>query len=1782
MAPLAQAGCTITFSANKTGSTLYTFINGDMVLCDPTLQGAYNDANLGLGNVTMSPSGSTLQMDSFSDPSHIQFTYVGNGNGSSAQVETAHFWTIANDGFTIVQNDVRVFINPTIAISPSSLTNGAVGSSYNETLAATGGTAPYSYVVSSGSLPPGLLLSSGGVLSGTPTANGTFNFSIRVTDNTGSTVTQAYTLTVNAPTITYSPSSPASGTVGSAYSQSLASASGGTAPYTYAVVAGGLPSGVTLASNGALSGTPTAGGTFNFTVRTTDSSGGSGPFNRTSSNLSLTIASPSITLAPASLSDGTVASAYSAALSAIGGTSSYTYAITAGTLPSGLSLNTSSGALSGTPTMQGTYNFTVTATDSSTGTGPYTANRVYTLTVNAPTLAINPASGGSYNGTVGIAYSRSFSASGGTSPYTYVLNVNSGSLPTGLSFSTSTGVLSGTPSTAGSVSFTVTAMDSSAGSGPYSVSGSYNLSVGAPNIQVAPASLPSPAAGAAYSESVSASGGTAPYGYTVSAGGLPAGLTLNSTTGLISGTPTATGSFNFTVTATDAGNYTGSKAFSVVVSAPTIAVAPASLTSAMVGSPYNRTVSATGGTAAYSYAVTAGTLPAGLNLNATTGALSGTPTAAGSFNFTVTATDSTTGVGSPFTAGLAYTLTVLAPALTISPTSGSNLSGSALTAYSQTFAVGAGASPYTYGLVINSGSMPTGLTFSTSTGVLSGTPTSAGTVNFTVTGTDSATGTGAPFSISGTYSLTIGAPTVTVAPASLPNPAVGSVYSQTVSASGGSAPYTFAVSAGSLPLGLNLNVTTGVVSGTPTAAGTANFTVQATDANHFVGTRVYSFTVAAPTIAVAPASLSNGQQAVAYSQTVSATGGIAPYTFAVTAGSLPVGVSLNTVSGVLSGTPSTIGNYSFTVSATDSSTGTGAPFTVSRAYSVTVSMQPPVAAAKSASTNSNTPVAFDLTGSISGGVPASIAVATAPGHGTTSINGLVITYTPANGFSGTDSFTYTAINAGGTSAVATVTISVTSPLPAPVVNNVTMSVLADSSNNAAPLSMTGVVDAVSVTSPAGHGTAVVNGTGIVYTPASSFVGVDSFTYAASNLGGSSSPATVTVTIVPRIIRPVAGDVSMVIAANSKNNPVTLNLSGGSASSIAVTTAPAHGTIIVNGTAVSYTPAAEFSGVDSFTYTATNEAGSSAPATVSITVVPPPPVVRPVQSNVVINSANNTIQLIIDGGPVTSITIVTPPKHGKVTLVGQSAAMKTGAVAAAAISTPSLKYTPDTGYVGPDSFTYTASNAAGTSAPAMVSLQVTLPPPVLGKVSGVVQAGQSISLDVAAQATGGPFTGLAIVGAPGSGSAVVQGTSIVYTSKPGFSGQVSITYALSNAYGASQGVATVDVEDRPDPSRDAEVNGLLSAQADSARRFADAQVNNFARRMESLHRDGWSDSSFGLSVAPVGAGPASSGKHNTPDQPGTTQSERRAKLSAMRSKRGADVAGDAQLDDAGPAAPAARRALGIWVGGNIDFGQRNALTGQEAFRFHTDGVSLGADYRVNSALSLGVGAGFGRDVSDVGEKGSKSKATNNVMALYGTLRPAAKVFIDALVGYGQLDYDLNRYQTGGGSHATGSRKGRQTFGALVGGYEFRGADWLVSTYGRLDGMNTTLDGYTESAAIYPLRFDEQVIRSSSAAAGLRLLTRYDLGLGSIEPRARIEYRRNFQGADDAHIRYADFGNAGVLYTSTAAESQRSQWLVEIGGKWHLRSDVSISLDYSAGLNNSSGYSHAIRTAIEMLF
>ena len=343
---------------------------------------------------------------------------------------------------------------------------------------------------------------------------------------------------------------------------------------------------------------------------------------------------------------GEVGVAYSDQLTVTGGTSPFTWSVSAGTLPPGLTLGASTGLLSGTPTTAGSYSFTVQVTDHS----GLTATEPVSLTVIAGPSLNFPAPPSGWTHTV---YGYTLTESGGTGPFAW--SVSSGALPAGISLSAD-GVLSGTPTATGTASFTVKVTDANGQSATQATS--ITISAGVSTTFAAP---PAAVKGAPYSTTLTATGGTLPYTWSVNVGTLPPGLTLSSA-GVLAGTPTTVGSYPFSVNVIDQNNGIATASITLVVGAG-LSLTFGTPPTGQVGVPYTDTLTAAGGTTPYTWSVSAGTLPAGITLGASTGVLAGTPTAGGTSNFTIKVTDAT-----GQTATQATSITILTGALTIAAT----------------------------------------------------------------------------------------------------------------------------------------------------------------------------------------------------------------------------------------------------------------------------------------------------------------------------------------------------------------------------------------------------------------------------------------------------------------------------------------------------------------------------------------------------------------------------------------------------------------------------------------------------------------------------------------------------------------------------------------------------------------------------------------------------------------------------------------------------------------------------------------------------------------------------------------------------------------------------------------------------------------------------------------------------------------------------------------------------------------------------------------------------------
>ena len=460
--------------------------------------------------------------------------------------------------------------------------------------------------------------------------------------------------------------------MGTAYSATLA-ASGGTTPYSWSLTSGTLPAGLTLnAATGAITGTPTATANgISLTFKVTDSGS---PAQSQSATLTMTIAPTTLSIATTTLPSGQVGTAYSATLAASGGTTPYSWSLTSGTLPAGLTLNAATGAITGTPTATANgISLTFKVTDSSSPAQSQSAT--LTLTIVAPSGTIAAVQRDIFTSLTcaPVCPTETIASTGaGNLLFVAALNAGNGSAPANIANisctpSCGTWIYPGAAcrawsaqsagedcayvlsSSAGATSITVTMSATSNQSQSlsfreyHSTAGGFGLSGGpsasllsactsclTPNISVT-------------GNNVLIAGGTPDHGFTGMAAPF-GGVQFDGYGAIVGDNLNTTSGTGATLTENASGV---ASVFTIGFMSPAgaLSILTSSLPSGQVGTAYSATLAASGGTTPYNWSLTSGTLPAGLTLNAATGAITGTPTAtanATSLTFTVTDSSSPT------------------------------------------------------------------------------------------------------------------------------------------------------------------------------------------------------------------------------------------------------------------------------------------------------------------------------------------------------------------------------------------------------------------------------------------------------------------------------------------------------------------------------------------------------------------------------------------------------------------------------------------------------------------------------------------------------------------------------------------------------------------------------------------------------------------------------------------------------------------------------------------------------------------------------------------------------------------------------------------------------------------------------------------------------------------------------------------------------------------------------------------------------------------------------------
>lgn len=791
----------------------------------------------------------------------------------------------ATGAFTLVPYSLNVLPYDPPKISGALQLMASRGVAYSAEFGVANGTPEFSWGVV-GSVPAGISMSADGVLSGTPTtANyGDVPLAATVTDSVGSVDQLPFTLRYRNRLSIAGPIPPA--IVGASYSQGP-TREGGHDPVVFAI-SGELPSGFSFnSSTGRITGAATSQGTTELSIIATDASGVTSAAlltlnaftNYTPVAIGGALANTSIIYAK---NVGGVTLPSSGNLSASGGNAPLTImwervsgspkvsALAPGSLGTGFSISAEGGEVV-------SATFRLTATDGST-------SATYTVTITGENTYLPLRLLGDIPGSAvrGVPYNGQYTVNGGAAPFAWTAF---GLIP-GLTLNPGTGVISGIPTASGASEYTmvITVTDSEGVLVSRRAVLTYTEGLGLSS------SNATGYAGAPLTWSPMTIGGAPPFTYAVTGGTLPAGMTINTSNGTISGTPLSPGVKPFTVTVTDSSGAKATTSATFTISEYSAVTASWTIGEyATTGVGFSGAASAGGGTPPYTFSIASGALPPGVSLNATTGQVSGTPKGAtGTYTSSVRASDSAGGsaVSSPRTVVLRNIPVMTGRAFTARQR-GQEMGESVA-------AIGELHTPLTYSTV--SGAMPAGASLNQSTGLISGTLTGGtfGGFSTTVKVVD-AVGNQASASYTMAYSdglgLSVSAPSEATA---------GRSYSGSLTAVGGSGAKSYSISP-ALPAGISLSGSTGAISGAATASkGDTTYTVTVSDASTSASAqfnlRVY------PQLQIG-ITMPGGTAGSAYSGQISGSGGKPGYGFGVINGTLPAGLSLNTSTGAVTGTP---------------------------------------------------------------------------------------------------------------------------------------------------------------------------------------------------------------------------------------------------------------------------------------------------------------------------------------------------------------------------------------------------------------------------------------------------------------------------------------------------------------------------------------------------------------------------------------------------------------------------------------------------------------------------------------------------------------------------------------------------------------------------------------------------------------------------------------------------------------------------------------------------------------
>ena len=1214
-----------------------------------------------------------------------------------------------------------------------------------------------------------------------------------------------------------------------------------------------------------------------------------------------------------------------------------------------------------------------------------------------------------------------------------------------------------------------------------------------------------------------------------------------------------------------------------VITNPTLAV--------NVSAPSVTPVIGSGGTAPLHYSYDVSTpLPNGLSIDRNSGALSGKPTATFSGSIRINVTDSSS---PPQTKYDNFDLTVKSRPLSAAaaPTIPSLTVGTAFTPFTPVIGSG-GTGTLTYEVATP---LPSGLSFDTSSGQISGDPTPkqafSGSIRVKVKTSDESSEAVfalvvSPPAVTPTVLLPVVTLTVGVAPPANTKP---------VSATGGNGTFSYASdpSTALTDLGLAFDSTGALINAPTKAVSNRRITVKVTS-GVFSNTADFTLTVSQGTqkITFNPPAASATVNGVATLVATSSAGVGYPVKFSVpdankayceVSGPQGATVTYKAVGDCVVNADQD-GDANYAKAATVSQTLTVGPAAVNASVAqssviLTVGVAPPPNTKPVSAGNGNgtftyasDPVtalsdlglAFDSSGALTG----------TPTKALSSPRTIAVKVTSGGAIS-TANFTLL-VNKG------TQTIDFTAPATPVTVDTTATLVASSSAGTAYPLKFS---------IPAGSaGVCSVSGTTVTYKATGDCVinadQVGDGNYKAAATVSRTvrvNPATLTVALSP-------GIPTLTVGTASRFTPVTGSGGTGTLSYVRLSGNLPGGLTLASDGALAGAPTA--SGVFTFTIQVSDQGTPQQTRTQDVTVT-----VNPSALSAVLSGAIPSLKV---GVPVTPFMPV----------IASGGSGKYFYDLANGSSLPAdLKLDRNTGLIsgtpraaGPISFAVTVSDASG-SGPlfgaillALVSNQQggsTVPIPVLLQVEpGPQQTIISVQATPTAPRIGQKVVLTATMGASAATGTVTfkDGTSVIGSITLA-GGKASVTSAALSAgthsftavYSGDGVYATVTSDPviitptvRPNPTSDKNVRAMVAAQSAVPQRVALLQIDLVQRRLEVLHDEDVPAFVNGLSVSAPPSLPSAASPFDDPvlKGQGFSQADASKALDRTLDKN----FGKFSAISPDKEAPSRRNSFGalegsrfkVWTAGSVIFGGVNvsALGVETKTHFTLSGITAGVDTKLMDGVKGGFAVSFTGQSDDLGVDGSKLSSRTVTGQLYASWRMVDQLFLDGAFGYGDMSLSSNRFDATAANFLSGERRGKMLFGSLALSYDVKRGPLGFSPYGRLDVISANLNAYTETGdASLALSYDKATMSSQSLTLGLRGQYDLDQSWGVLSPTWRAEYRRLLSGALTQAMSYAT--EASTPYAMTTTASDRDSLSAALGLKVKSTGDMTGSLEYLLG-------------------